>query len=65
MSRAGLSVSMNLLVSMQISCTDSINCVSTSLASRILGNSAKLKLWVKGVEPTPVVSGTSGWGVVS
>ena len=30
MSRAGLSVSMNLLVSMQISCTDSINCVSAS-----------------------------------
>ena len=58
-------MSMNLLVSMQISCTDSINCVSASLASRILGKSAKLRLWVKGVEPTPVVSGTSGWGVVS
>ena len=52
-------------MSMQISCRDSINCVSTSLASRMLGKSAKLRLWVKGVEPTPVVSGTSGWGVVS
>lgn len=65
MSGAGLLGSMNLLVSMQISCTESINCVSTSLASRIWGKSAKLRLCVKGVEPTPVVSGSSGWGVVS